>query len=210
MRRERSVISSGRFARLARAGRLRLALTVALMLLPGCGPPKNAGRSPRQASDDLVECYVWRGQDDGGRPRPPGWEDVYELVLYPDRTYRALLHFRGGPSTMDSFDAGRWAAKDGWITFVPEIWTDASMWRRYFWTPFVPGESLEWATEPQMIEDPPGSGRFASDQSKPPKTVRMKRVPCGDLPQRAQRAAEDAWASYLELSDRSPFRRKSG
>ncbi len=58
-------------------------------------------------------------------------------------------------------------------------------------TGYAPGESVEWAVQPQTTEDPPGSGRFPVDESKPPETVVMERVPCGDLPQRTERAAEE-------------------
>lgn len=186
--------------------RFRIALTVSVILLVGCGEPRSTGDSASSAADDRVECYVWRGPEEG----MPRWterlEHVYELVLHPDHTYQALL-YHGPPFSGESFDAGRWAAKDGFITFVPEIWTDASLWRRYFWTRYVPGESVEWAVEPEMIEEARVAGRFVVDESKPPETVLMKRVPGGDLPQRARRAAAASWAAYLEIYDGSPFPR---
>lgn len=191
-------------------GRLQTSLTIAVILLVGCGEPGPAGDSTDSATDDGVECYVWRGQEELPPGRATRYEDVYELVLHPDHTYRVLLHYGGPPASMDSFDAGRWAAKDGRITFVPEIWTDASLWRRYFWTRYAPGESVEWAVQPQTTEDPPGSGRFPVDESKPPETVVMERVPCGDLPQRTERAAEECWAGYLEIYDNSPFGPEDG
>lgn len=183
-----------------------VALTMAVILLAACGEPGPDGDPAGVAADDRVECYVWRGPTDGW-VRQPRHEDVYELVLYPDHTYRALLYYAGPPSSMQSFDAGRWAAQDGRITFVPWIWTDASLWRRYFWTKYVPGESVEWAVQPQTVEDPPGSGRFPVDESKPPETVVMKRVPCGDLLRRAERRADESWAAYLEIYEGSPFRK---
>jgi len=187
--------------------RLQSALTIAVILLAGCGEPEPTGDSGGPTSDEGVECYVWRGPEDGNPRSTPGYGDVYELVLYPDHTYRALLHDEGPPASMDSFDAGRWAAKDGLITFVPELWTDASLWRRYFWTRYVMGESVEWVAEPRMTEDERSPGKWLVDEGKSPETIVMKRVACGDLPQRAGRAAEETWAAFLELHDGSPFRK---
>lgn len=167
------------------------------LLLGSCGeaPDPDAG----------VLCFRHEAEPQWSHRWGGDYVQVYEVALFPGGRYGSFATIPPGPSAMGpSFGAGRWAAKDGKITFVPDMWTSAFRWRRYYWTRYEPGTRLEWVVEPQHKE--PGSGRYEPDEYKPPgKTVMLERVPPGDLPARAREAERRAWADYLPVYEGSPF-----
>ena len=161
-----------------------------LLLVTGCGgaPEPDAG----------ALCFRHEAEPETSHRGFPDYVQVYEVVLFPDGRYGAFESIP--PGTMlegPSYEGGRWAAKDGKITFVPDIWTGAWMGRRYEWTDYVPGTSLAWMPDPPTEEPEEGA--------PPPVTVLLEVVPPGDLPERARREEARQWRDFLPIHRGSPF-----
>ena len=91
-------------------------IVVLLLSLAGCGdaPPTVVPASPS------CTCYAWEGPSEGSSLRVDDFGAWVKLAIHADGTYEV---YHSGIQGYGGYDSGRWAAKDGKITFVPDMWS---------------------------------------------------------------------------------------
>ena len=175
-------------------------IVVLLLSLAGCGdaPPTVVPASPS------CTCYAWEGPSEGSSLRVDDFGAWVKLAIHADGTYEV---YHSGIQGYGGYDSGRWAAKDGKITFVPDMWSSGDEWRRFYWTRYEAGVSVEWVRSPRNSPAASARGGWEPDENQPPeRTVSMHAIPCGDLPARLAEMRAEEWASYLTIYPGSPFK----